>query len=373
MRRAGAPARTLLLLVLLLAALLGGPPGAAAQSEPAPPAAGAPATPTPAPAASPAPPTGQALLEFVRPIVGFLTERIFEGVLAGLLRSVDGMLHGAIGELKASRYNFIVWTPPVLSYDSPTVGALAGAMRAVANAALALVAAWGGLNLIVRPRIGAPYHGVMELLPRLVLGALLVNTSGWWTRLAIDANNALITAVGQADLPAWERADPASPLIVGLMSVLVYLVGALLLVLQQLMRLALVDVLLVVAPIGMLCWVLPQTHGYARLWASTFVGTVFTQFVQVLALKLGGSLVAEIGPVAADPHRVPLLLSVAVIVLTLKIPALLQVSLGDGLGFARYYAWRSAARALDGPRNDAPRSSPAGFQPPLPGFGRAGR
>jgi len=348
MNRSGTLVRPLVLVALILAALSLTVPGAAAQAEPDAPAM-VEATPTPAPAThSPSPPTGQALLEFVRPVVGFLTEKVFEGALAGLLRGVDGMLHGAIGELKASQYNFIVWTPPVLSYDSPTVGALAGAMRAVANAALALVAACSGLNLIVRPRIGASYHGVMELLPRIVLGALLVNTSAWWTRLAIDANNALITAVGRADLPAWERADPASPVIVELMSVLVYLVGALLLVLQQLMRLALVDVLLVVAPLGTLCWVLPQTHGYARLWASTFVGTVFAQFVQVLALKLGASLVAEIGPVAADPHRVPLLLSVAVIMLTLKIPALLQAPLGDGLGFARYYAYRQGARSLEG-------------------------
>ena len=56
----------------------------------------------------------------------------------------------------------------------------------------------------------------------------------------------------------------------------------------MLMRLALIDVLLVAAPLGLLCWVLPQTQGWARLWSSTFFTAVFTQFVQVLALKLGG-------------------------------------------------------------------------------------
>ena len=51
----------------------------------------------------------------------------------------------------------------------------------------------------------------MELFPRLVLGALLANTSLSWAQLAIDANNALCQAVGQASLPAWERADSATP------------------------------------------------------------------------------------------------------------------------------------------------------------------
>ena len=91
------------------------------------------------------------------------------------------------------------------------------------------------------------------------------------------------------------------------------------------------EVLLVVSPLGLLCWVLPQTQSWARLWSSTFFGAVFTQFVQVLALKLGGSL------------------------LTMKIPGLMRSHLGDGLGFARYLVYRQGARALEGRRGGAPR------------------
>ena len=78
-----------------------------------------------------------------------------------------------------------------------------------------------------------------------------------------------------------------------MIALLIYLAMFLLLILQQLMRLALVDVLVVLAPLAALCWILPQTHGWARLWGSLFVGTVFAQFVQVLALALGMGLLTS--------------------------------------------------------------------------------
>jgi len=181
-----------------------------------------------------------------------------------------------------------------------------------------------------------------------VLGALLANTSLTWAQLAIDANNALCLAIGQASLPAWERADSATQLLVEVIAILIYLVTSLLLLLQMLMRLALIDVLLVVSPLGLLCWVLPQTQGWARLWSSTFFGAVFTQFVQVLALKLGGSLLTELTPMAPDAALLAVFLGVAVLLLTMKIPGLMRNHLGDGLGFTRYFVYRQAAGALAG-------------------------
>jgi hypothetical protein len=188
----------------------------------------------------------------------------------------------------------------------------------------------------------------MELFPRLVLGALLANTSLSWAQLAIDANNALCQAIAQTSLPAWERAGAGTQLLADVVALLNYLVTSLLLLLQVLMRLALIDVLLVVSPLALLCWVLPQTQGWARLWSSTFFATVFTQFVQVLALKLGGSLLTDLTPLAPDAFMLTFFLGVAVLVLTMKIPGLMRNHLGDGLGFVRYFVFRQGARALEG-------------------------
>lgn len=317
--------------------------------------------PTPVAAPTPAPPEGDPAPDPSGGLFGFLPDPkqwaadVFNQVLVDLLKGLSNAIRGVVGSVMGSSLNFITQTPPAGSYASPTVQTLWNVVRAIANAALVLVALWGGFGLIAREQVGSPYHEAMELLPRLVLGALLANTSLTWAQLAIDANNALCQAIGQASLPAWERADSATQLLVEVIAILIYLVTSLLLLLQMLMRLALIDVLLVVSPLGLLCWVLPQTQSWARLWSSTFFGAVFTQFVQVLALKLGGSLLTELTPMAADAALLALFLGVAVLLLTMKIPGLMRNHLGDGLGFARYFVYRQGARALEGRAGGAPR------------------
>lgn len=278
---------------------------------------------------------------------------VFTQVLTQLLQSINDALAGIVGDVMESPLNFITQTPPAGSYNSPTVQTLWNTVRLIANAALALVALWGGFNLMFREQIGAPYHEAMELFPRLALGALLLNTSLSWGQLAIDVNNAMCLAVGETQLPAWEQADLASNLIVDVLAIMIYLVASLLLLLQMLMRLALVDVLLVISPLGLLCWVLPQTHGWARLWASAFFSAVFTQFVQVVTLKLGGSLLTDLTPLTADAALLSVFLGVAVLALTLKIPGLMRSHAGGGLGFVRYLVYRQGAQLLVG------RSAPA--------------
>ena len=273
---------------------------------------------------------------------------VFNQVLVNLLSSVADALHQLVGGVLSSSLNFITQTPPAGTYASPTVQTLWGVVRDIADGALVLVTVWGGFNVIVREQLGSPYHEAMELVPRLVVGALLVNTSLSWGRLAVDANNALCQAIGQTGLPAWEHADAGTQALVNVLSVVIYLVTSLLLLLQMLMRLALVDVLLVASPLALLCWVLPQTQGWARQWSSVFFGAVFTQFVQVLALKLGGALLTELTPMAPDAALLAVFLGVAVLVLTLRIPSLLRQHAGDGLGFARYLVFRQAARAVEG-------------------------
>lgn len=272
---------------------------------------------------------------------------VFNQLLVNLLQGIANGLRSLVDGVLGSSLNFISQTPPAGSYASPTVKTLWELLRAIGNAALVLVALWGGFNLIFREHFDSPYHEAMELFPRLALGALLANSSLWWTRFSIDANNALCSALGQASLPAWEHADTTSQLLVEVISTLIYLIASLLLLLQMLMRLALIDVLLVVSPIALLCWVLPQTQGWARLWSATFFGAVFTQFVQMLTLKLGASLLTDLTPMAADASLLALFLGVAVIVLAMRVPSLMRNHLGDGLGFVRYLVYRQGARMLD--------------------------
>jgi len=346
-----------LLLALLLPTRARAEDGAGAAAPQSAPAA---ASPAPAPTASSGTDSGptaeqdrpQSLFEaFAGDLQGRVTQWVVEAfntTVLGVLVGITDALHRMVDAVLQSPFNVISRTPPALSYDSATVRGLWGIARGVANAGLVLVVAWGGIGIAVRQHVGASYHDAAELLPRVALGALLVNTSLWWGRLAIDTNNGLCDLLGRAALPAWEQSSGAAQVLVGVLAALLYLVMAVLLVLQQFMRLALIDVLLVVAPVALLCWVLPQTQGWARLWSHTFTGTVFAQFVQVVALRLGASLLPELAPDSVAAELVGLFLGVASLALTLKLPGLIQARAGDAGGFVRYLAYRTAARHVSG-------------------------
>jgi hypothetical protein len=295
--------------------------------------------------AAPAAPTpAQVLLPDPRELV----RDVFNQAMVDLLQGISDALRRVIAGVMGSSLNVITQTPPGASYDNTMVRSLWNTVRGIANAALALVTLWGGFNLIAREQLGAPYHDAMELFPRLALGFLLVNTSLSWVQLVIDANNVLCQAIGQAALPGWQGADASSQVLANVIAVLIYLVTSLILLIQCLMRLALIDVLLMVAPLALLCWILPQTQSWARLWSSTFFSAVATQFVQVLALRLGGSLMTDLTPMASDAALLAVFLGIALLALTLKIPSLMRAHLNDGLGFARYFAYRAVARNIEG-------------------------
>src|SRR5439155_6396869 len=84
--------------------------------------------------------------------------------------------------------NVISRTPAALSYDNQAVKDLWGTMRIAGNAGLAVMAIWGGVNVMIHPHIRAPYHGALELLPRVLLSGVLLNFSLDWGRFVVDLN-----------------------------------------------------------------------------------------------------------------------------------------------------------------------------------------
>jgi len=249
--------------------------------------------------------------------------------LSGLVSALQGVLNWASG-LGASSFNFITRTPPEGSYQSASVVTLWTWVVGVADAALALLTLWGGYNVIVRHALGARYASAMELLPRLALAALAANLSLLFSSFFVDLNNALCAGVGQVSLPGYSamttvtNAQSAAQDVAGLLLALIYGVVGLLLVLQMLLRLALLDLLIVAAPLGLLCWALPQTQAWSRLWTSTFVATALVQFLQILTLRLGAALILQPTPGRLDTAVLTLLVGIADLYLTFKLPGMLR-------------------------------------------------
>ena len=122
----------------------------------------------------------------------------------------------------------------------------------------------------------------------------------------------------------WSWSDPIS----GLLMLLIATSWPILLLIQQLMRLALVDVLFILAPWPRCCGSCPNARAWGRPVGTTVRRDVFAQAVQVLTLRLGFNLATGLPPLSAAGLLQPLL-GIAVLALVLKIPRLMG---GGGAG-----------------------------------------
>jgi hypothetical protein len=117
-----------------------------------------------------------------------------------------------------------------------------------------------------------------------------------------------------------------------------------------------------------LCWVLPQTQSWARLWFTTFFGTVFVQFLQVVVLQLGTMLMETVAGQVPDAVTNPaangqqwimtILFSIAVLQLARKVPSLMPGHPSGGvdpIGALRAIATRQFGMALFGSTSSGQR------------------
>ena len=108
---------------------------------------------------------------------------------------------------------------------------------------------------------------------------------------------------------------------------LVYGFFVLYVIVQMILRLALIDILLALAPIALGLWILPHTAGWGRQWLRLFMTTVFQQAIQLIALALGFGFLNEFASVAAfEPVQDliwKLLMSLAFVYMATRVPAML--------------------------------------------------
>ena len=265
-------------------------------------------------------------------------------------------------------------TPPELTYERGIVRIGWSAMLNVMVAFLALVIAWIGLSQVVRSFLGAQ-RGMAdwrETIPRLILALIAALTSYWWCSLLIDVADGvsryiaaamrvtpadITLTLGQALLAvlaknishAWLASVPIAgtflvALKVAFTAILVLLmkifaITVLLVIAQFVMRIVLLNLLIVISPLGMLMWALPETSGWGRRWVSLFTTTLFQHGIQIVCFALAIwfvrlatpiGIVADTGSVssaleAALPTQMlwALLLGIMAMIVTFKVPSIL--------------------------------------------------
>ena len=232
-------------------------------------------------------------------------------------------------------------TPAGLTYDHEIVRQAWMAVWIITSGALVVIVGWMGLSLIVGDHVGRAQAGWRELVPRLALGLVAAAASLWWCALVIDVADAVsgfiaaelgVTAgdMLRSTLETLLTAVSVGSVGMALLLALVYLVYGffvLYLVVQMVLRLALIDILLALAPIALGLWILPHTAGWGRHWLRLFMTTVFQQAIQLVALALGIGFLNEYAAIGgADGLQDlvwKLLMSLAFIYLATRVPSLL--------------------------------------------------
>ncbi len=237
--------------------------------------------------------------------------------------------------------DILTGTPPELTYGHEMVRQAWTVVWAIASGALAVILGWMGLSLIMSEHLGRNQAGWRETVPRLVLGLVAAASSFWWCALVLDVADAVSGFVAaemnvtpgdllRAPLDTFLTAVQAGSVGMAQLLALLYLVYGffvLYVLVQMVLRLALIDILIALAPIALGLWILPHTAGWGRHWLRLFMTTVFQQAIQLIALAFGFGFLKEFAEIAAfEPVQDlvwKLLMSLAFVYMATRVPSML--------------------------------------------------
>ena len=243
----------------------------------------------------------------------------------------DAAVTAALGPVLDLMGRTLLATPAVTSQGQ--VGQLWQLAAGAADSALVLFVIVGGAVVMAHETLQVRW-ALKEVAPRAVVAAVAVNASLGLAGLAITTADSLSQALlGQGVGPA-QAAAVLGQLVLGSLAnqgIFLVLVGAVVAVLAvvllatYVLRVALVVLLVVAAPLALVCHALPQTEGLARLWWRAFAGMLAVQVAQSLVLVTALRVfLASDGPanlgISSSGGLVNLLVSACLCWVLVKIP-----------------------------------------------------
>lgn len=197
--------------------------------------------------------------------------------------------------------------------------------RDIANAVFAVIFLWVIFSQI--SNVGVSNYGIKKILPRLIIGALLVNLSFYICQLAVDLSNILGFSLkgvleGAASKVGTQSAEIGTFntlivdglalvgiglfifLAVSIPTIMALLLALLVVLVILIVRQAAVILLIAISPLAFAAWLLPNTENLFKKWVSMFRGLLIVFPVISLlygAGKLAGAVLAAVG--TDDPNN----------------------------------------------------------------------
>ena len=197
--------------------------------------------------------------------------------------------------------------------------------RDIANAVFAVIFLWIIFSQI--SNVGVSNYGIKKILPRLIIGALLVNLSFYLCKLAVDLSNILGFSLkgvleGAASGVSTQSAEVGTFntlivdglalagvglfifLAVSIPTIMALLLALLVVLVILIVRQAAVILLIAISPLAFAAWLLPNTENLFKKWVSMLRGLLIVFPVISLlygAGKLAGAVLAAVG--TNDPNN----------------------------------------------------------------------
>jgi hypothetical protein len=217
---------------------------------------------------------------------------------------------------------------------NPTIAHLNMGLAVAADVLVAAVLLYASLRSMFERTLRARYT-LKIVIPRVLAALALVHGSIFFIQMAIDLNNAIghvaLSLGDQVTVNALPWSASMSPPAVQAIQVsqdifhavfaVALVVALVILVLSYVIRTALLNIMIVVAPLAALCTVLPETRGYARHWLRLFLVAVFMQALQLIILR-----VATAGAFGSGSGIAESLYALATLWILLKVPGSLHAA-----------------------------------------------
>ncbi|MFC4464004.1 hypothetical protein ACFPH6_05410 [Streptomyces xiangluensis] len=346
---------------------------------------------SPAPTAGTMPPAEVADGDGAGGISGWIAKGI-SSAITGFFKSV---IEFALNPLLDLISGTLLTTPSPASL--PRVGELWTNSWQIALACYALLVAIAGVVVMSHETVQARYS-IKEIAPRIPFGFLAAALSLFLAGKAVDLANGL----SQTAMGGGVNADTAGPALrdfvlssfnsdsgsIFLVLMWLVVIGVLVaLLLTYVVRVALTIILIVAAPLALICHALPQTDGIAQWWWKAFGGVLAIQVAQSLALITGVRVFLTpggFGPQGlfglTDNGLVNTLITLALLYVVFKIPFWIfgSIRFGNGRSFVgsvarAYVMYKTLGLLRGGGAAGAASRGGAGRTPPSAGPGGTSR
>ena len=255
---------------------------------------------------------------------------VSNGLVGIIIDAIVGILRDIIDTAAQpfiSALSYLTHGTPLMASNA-SVFALWGVMVAMADALFVLVVALLGFHVMSASALGLEEIEFKHMIPQLAVIFLLINTSIFAVDAVISLSNAMITTLYNA-FPAttvWTVlnsivSQSAGLGLVALFILIVFIILAVILLVYYVMRLVVLYLGAILAPLVFLLWLLPSFKDFVSAAVKTYLTTIFVLFVHVVILLLAASIFAGMlngGPVTGLNPLMGSIVGIATLISLLK-------------------------------------------------------